>query len=193
MKTKWVLTQEAFDGLLAWLDPDRDIAGTKFLEINRRLITLLARRGCPVAEELADKTMDRVSRKVNEIAPTYEGDPAWYFCNVAQKVYWEWLERERRWKILIRMFDLHLLFSHTADADEVLHNCLDDCLQKLDGESRDQLLLYYKFDGRRKIETRKKMAEDLGVSAGALTTKAYRLRAGLEPCISNCSKGREDQ
>ena len=193
MKIKWVLTQESFDRLLAWLDPDREKASTAFLEISGKLTIFFARRGCPVAEELTDETMDRVSRRVEDIAPTYEGAPARYFYGVSQKVYWEWLEREKRWKRFIRMFDLRLLFYQTPDADESDLDCLDDCLQKLDAESRDELLLYYRFDGRGKIKTRKKMADDLGITPGALTTRVYRLRARLQPCIANCLKMREEE
>jgi len=38
MKKEWVLTQEAFDRLLGWLDPDRESAGEKYEAIRLRLI-----------------------------------------------------------------------------------------------------------------------------------------------------------
>ncbi|MEK6407791.1 MAG: hypothetical protein AABN34_12575 [Acidobacteriota bacterium] len=193
MKTKWVLTQEAFDRLLAWLDSDRENAGIRFLEISGKLTLFFARRGCPVAEELTDETMNRVSRRVEDIAPTYVGDQALYFHGVSQNVYWEWLEKEKRLKELRKRFDLRLLFSYKPAVDETIYECLDECLQKLDAKSREELLVYYRFNGRLKIETRKKMADDIGITPGALTTRVYRLRAELEPCITECSKTREDQ
>ena len=46
MNKDWFLTQEAFDALLAWLDPEREAAGRKYEEIRLRLIKLFTCRGC---------------------------------------------------------------------------------------------------------------------------------------------------
>jgi hypothetical protein len=35
---KWVLTREAFERLLAWLDPDRERAGQKYEKIRQKLV-----------------------------------------------------------------------------------------------------------------------------------------------------------
>jgi len=77
-KKDWLLTQEAFDNLLAWLDPDRERAGQKYEDIRFKLIRNFARRGCSIAEDLTDETINRVSRKALEIAQAYVGDPALY-------------------------------------------------------------------------------------------------------------------
>lgn len=55
-----------FEQLLAWLDEDRELAGKKYEEIRFRLINLFIARGCRISEELADKTIDRVARKVKD-------------------------------------------------------------------------------------------------------------------------------
>ncbi len=73
------LTQEIFEQLLAWLDEDRDRAGKKYEEIRFQLINLFIARSCRISEELADKTIDRVAKKVKDISDTYVGDPALYF------------------------------------------------------------------------------------------------------------------
>ena len=59
MKKGWVLTQELFDTLLDWLDPDRERAGHRYETIRLRLIKIFTSRGCPEAEELADETINR--------------------------------------------------------------------------------------------------------------------------------------
>ena len=73
------MTQESFDSLLAWLDADRERAGRRYEEIRRRLIKILACRGCHDPEDLADEAINRVAGKVGEVAKDYSGDPALYF------------------------------------------------------------------------------------------------------------------
>jgi hypothetical protein len=86
VKTEWVLSQEAFDSCLAWLDPDRERAGEKYEEIRRKLISDFVCRECIDPEGLADETIDRVIYDLPEIAGTYVGDPALYFYAVAQRL-----------------------------------------------------------------------------------------------------------
>ena len=45
MKKGWVLTQELFDTLLDWLDPDRERAGQKYETIRLKLIKIFTSRG----------------------------------------------------------------------------------------------------------------------------------------------------
>src|SRR5438093_11989261 len=87
------LKQDEFDQLLGWLDPDRERAGHLYEKIRWRLIAILASRGCSQAEELADETIDRVSRRVADIQATYVGDPAIYFLGVMNNVHHEYLKR----------------------------------------------------------------------------------------------------
>ena len=55
MNKDWVLSQESFDKLLAWLDPNREKAGIKYEQIRYRLIKIFAGRGSADAEDLADR------------------------------------------------------------------------------------------------------------------------------------------
>src|SRR5689334_16216090 len=83
-------SQEAFEKLLAWLDPDRDKAAEKYHRIHLRLVRILAAKGCAVAEDLADETFNVVASKGDEFFKTYDGDPALYCYAVARKLYLEW-------------------------------------------------------------------------------------------------------
>ena len=94
MKKNWVLSQESFDALLDWLDPDREVAGQKYEDIRQRLIRIFASRGCAAAEDLSDETINRVANKVREVRPTYVGNPALYFYAVGNKVHREYLRRK---------------------------------------------------------------------------------------------------
>jgi hypothetical protein len=67
-KKDWVVTQSAFDRMLAELDPDRERAGEKYEQIRQKLMKFFQWRGCSssAAEEHTDRTIDRVARKVEE-------------------------------------------------------------------------------------------------------------------------------
>src|SRR5687767_5895715 len=94
MKNQWVVTQQAFDRLLDWLDADRDSAGSKYERIRVRLIKIFTCRGCGEADDLADETINRVTAKLGDIVESYSGDPALYFYGVAQKVHLEYLRKK---------------------------------------------------------------------------------------------------
>src|SRR5215475_5235787 len=65
-KQKWSLTQTAFDGLLASLDSDRDIASDRYLRIRRDLVRLFEWRGCHAPDDYADETINRCARKIEQ-------------------------------------------------------------------------------------------------------------------------------
>ena len=82
-------TQEDFEKLWRWLDPDRDKAGEKYERIRRRLIAVFASRGCCDTEDLADKTINVVTSKIDWLVENYVGDPAPYFYAVAKNIFLE--------------------------------------------------------------------------------------------------------
>ena len=63
-KSRWALTQGAFDLLLAQLDADRQQAGTKYEALRRKLVKFFQWRGCSFSEDLADDTINRVARNL---------------------------------------------------------------------------------------------------------------------------------
>src|SRR5688572_10205931 len=94
-KNRQVLSQAEFDRLLTWFDIDRDKAGEKYESIRQALIELFDAWSCCGAEELADETINRVGTKLDEIVPTYSGDPALYFFGVAKMVHHEYFRVKR--------------------------------------------------------------------------------------------------
>src|ERR1051325_10973722 len=95
MKKDWELTEEAFEKFLFWLHPNREEAGRKYEGIRRHLIVILTCRGCAEAEELADETINRVIRRAQQMADTYQGEPAPYFITVAHNLYLEYVAKRR--------------------------------------------------------------------------------------------------
>lgn len=172
------LKQDEFDRLLCWLDSDRERAGVLYEKIRWRLVAILASRGCALAEELADETIDRVSRRVAEIERTYVGDPAIYFLGVMNNVHHEYLKRPTVPRVVPNQDDV--------EANEQLHLCLDRCLEKLTPHARQLIEQYYAEDKSARINLRRRIARDFGIAAGTLRLRALRIRAKLQECIQQC-------
>jgi hypothetical protein len=65
-RKKRELTPEAFTKLLAILDPDPETAGGKYEQLRRKLIKFFEWRGSFISDELADETLNRLARKIDE-------------------------------------------------------------------------------------------------------------------------------
>lgn len=172
------LKQEDFERLLRWLDSDPDRAGDLYEQIRWRLIAILASRGCRIPEELADETIDRVARRVADIRDSYIGDKGIYFLGVMNNVHHEYLKRP----VLRLAVEPH----EDVEAKERLHGCLDLCLDKLAPHSRRLIEGYYAQDKRAKIDARRSIAHELGISASNLRIRALRIREKLQTCIAQC-------
>ncbi|MGZ8844356.1 MAG: hypothetical protein ACXW18_11885 [Pyrinomonadaceae bacterium] len=189
MKKGWELTQDAFDKLLRWLDPDRERAAIKYEQIRTRLIKIFTCRGCVDAEELADETINRVASKIDEIAPNYEGDPTPYFYAVSQRVHQEYLR-----KCKMRQADVSpeaaadqpekITLSPTDDEAE--YECLERCMRDLPAANSKLVLEYYRHEKQAKIDHRKRLAEELGIGVNALRIRVHRIRHELEKCLNIC-------
>jgi hypothetical protein len=67
---------------------------------------------------------------------------------------------------------------------------LEKCLDQLLSEERELVVSYYQFDGAEKIEYRKRLAANLGLSGNSLRQKVARLRSRLAECVNDCQKSR---
>jgi RNA polymerase sigma factor (sigma-70 family) len=173
-----VLEQDEFDQLLDWLDPDPQQAGLTYEKIRRRLISILASRGCICAEELADEIIDRVARRVVDIRDAYVGEKAIYFLGVMNNVHHEYLKRPTMPRPPEPADD--------AEAKEKTHQCLERCLATLTNNSRQMIERYYAEDKQAKIDLRKRIAEEFGISPNTLRLRALRIREKLQACIEQC-------
>ena len=178
MNKNWVLTKEAFDSLLDWLGPNREVAGQKYEEIRRRLVTIFSCRGCGEPEDLADETINRVTSKLPVIKSGFVGDPGKYFYGVANKVHLEYRRRKP-------VPDLPPPASYDENIEKE-SECLERCMQNLSVENRTLLIEYYQDERQAKIDRRKRLAEQLGIAINALRIRAYRVRASLQECVANC-------
>ena len=65
-KKDWSITPAAFERLLQELDPAREAAAEKYELIRNKLMSFFRWRACPTPEEYADRTIDRVARRLEE-------------------------------------------------------------------------------------------------------------------------------
>ena len=195
-KKAWVLSSKAFETLLNWLDEGTDSSGQSYLEMRRRLVAYFDRKNCSTPEELADETLNRLARRLEEEGRIVCDAPAQYCYIVARFVLLEHL-RARKDEV-----PLHDLLRQTG-AEEVsavgaenetairerLMNCLETCTQKLELANRDLIIRYYYGEQRVKIENRRALAQQLGITVNALSIRACRIRDKLEACVRQCVAG----
>jgi DNA-directed RNA polymerase specialized sigma24 family protein len=193
LKKNWEQTPLSFRRLLAWLDEGADTGGERYLEVRRRLISYFARKQADAADELADETLNRVARRLEEEGSIPDA-PARYCYIVARYVFLESLRAHRR-RFEKPMDDGRRdipapLPDRERGMREVRLACLDRCLARLDADERDLILQYYQGEQREKIEQRRQLAARLQLTSNALAIRASRLRTHLESCVKRCSEQR---
>jgi len=187
LKQKWVLTPELFDGLLLWLDHDRERAGERYESIRSALIRRFQQLGCREAEELANETLDRVAKKLPTIVARYIGEREPYFFSIAYYVYREHLRKP----VVMSLGNIDFPHPNLPSTQEVFEKelldfCLRHCIEKLHPNSREMIRDYYRGEKRDKIRSRKRLAERLGIKLANLRLKAQRVRTDLKKCILDC-------
>lgn len=180
------IVKERFETLLRWLDPDRDTAGQIYLDIRLRMVKMFLARGCPCADDLADETMERVTKRCLDIVEDYEGDPIPYFYGVAHRVFLEDTRKPRHQELPA------VLVAPVEETDhrkrETKFECLKECLAKLPPIQRKLIVNYYDYSGskRSKIDRRKEINQDLGITPESMRIRIFRIRTVLASCIRTC-------
>jgi DNA-directed RNA polymerase specialized sigma24 family protein len=196
-KSEWRLSELAFRRLLDWIDEGLNSKGERYIELRRRLVAFFDRKNCAFPDDLADETLNRVARRLEETGSIEATVPARYCYIVARYVFLETLHQTRRDPVSLA--DLppdrrdQALASAQSDlsADDEISDvqrlaCLRSCLGKLDDEQREMICQYYQGEQRTKIENRRAIAVRLGLTMNALSIRACRVRARLEGCVAEC-------
>jgi len=178
---------ESFDEILDWLNPDRDVAGTIYVQLRQDLTKIFTWNRCPDPDGLTDDVFDRVAKKVHEVRQTYVGDPKLYFYGVARNLI---KEIPKKIKAQTSLQGTEPASDPRRETEQETANtredCLRSCLQKLSKEKRDLIVAYYARDKQAKIDHRTEMARRLGISVETLRVKAFRIRGSLEQCLERC-------
>jgi DNA-directed RNA polymerase specialized sigma24 family protein len=178
------LTSESLDALLAFLDPDRDRAGSQYEVIRRRLTRLFEWRGFGNAEDLADETINRVARRIQEGIEVRSTDPYGYFCGVAHLVSKEIARRVARERAALERDEWQPALPLDEPEEDDRLACLRHCLERLPDDQRLLVLRYHQEDDH--IRSRQMLSQELGVPMNALRIRVHRVRRKLEECVAKC-------
>jgi DNA-directed RNA polymerase specialized sigma24 family protein len=199
VREKRGLTQLAFSRLLEWLDDGVDSNGERYLDMRRRLASYFDRRNRLSPDELADETLNRIARTLEEAGVITIKPPARYCYVVARFVLLEDVRQRENTPIPLdepRSTDaLTGLGARLQEPQEALAlrelrlECLERCLQRLKPAQRELIVEYYRDSRRQKIERRRDMAQRLGITMNALGIRACRIRDTLEACVLGCCRG----
>ena len=194
-KRDWTLTPRAFRSLLDWLDAGSDSGGRTYLEMQRRLGAYFDRKNCAEPDKLADETLNRVARRIEEEGHIECESPAQYCYIVARFVFIETLrsrqkedaahDQIKRGSVLVS--SVELAPNPEKQEKEKLLQCLERCTDKLESRSRAIILRYYIGKEREKIEIRRALAAELGITMNAVSIRACRIRDKLEACVRECA------
>ncbi len=194
-KKDWALTSSAFQMLLHWLDEGAQSEGRKYLETRRRLVAYFDRKNCSTPDELADETLNRVARRLEEEGSIESEATARYCYIVARFVFMEHLRGAQRDGALIEEIRRQPQggaagATESGEENEVkekMLDCLERCTDKLEPPNREIITQYYTGKERVKIENRRALAEGLGITMNALSIRACRIRDRLEDCVRRCA------
>jgi DNA-directed RNA polymerase specialized sigma24 family protein len=185
LKKDWSLTQGALHRLLNWLDAGANSAGQSYLDMRRRLVAYFDRRNCLNPDELADETLTRISRRLDEEGITHSETPAKYCYISARHVFLESLRQSQKENLLIDQLKRQATALEPSEAEtkEKMLNCLERCSGQLDPQNRAIIARYYVGKERLKVENRRALAEKLNITMNALAIRACRIRDKLEVCV----------
>jgi DNA-directed RNA polymerase specialized sigma24 family protein len=184
VKRDWVLNEGALNKLLESMDADPQRAGEQYEHLRRSLIKYFDWRGSQQSEIDADKTIDRLARKLFE-GEAFE-DLYCYALGVARLVALESFRAQEKSQKIVE--ELSLL---TNDVEQVekpakRNDCFDACLENLPANNRELIVQYYQGDKGTKIDNRQRLAHQFGMPVGRLRIQAHRIREKLEACIQGC-------
>jgi DNA-directed RNA polymerase specialized sigma24 family protein len=193
LKPGWSPTQSAFRDFLNWLDEGIESSGEKYLEMHRRLVSYFSRKNCLSPDDLADETLTRVLRRLEEDGAVADMPAARYCYITAKFVFLEYLRRAEQRQISLDVlpgsrYPAASLMASCEPDDEVKTrakrlDCLEHCLLKLNPDHRELISEYYHGERQAKIERRRELAARLGLTMNALTIRACRIREKLEVCV----------
>jgi DNA-directed RNA polymerase specialized sigma24 family protein len=193
-KKDWKLTSRAFHRFLDWLDEGTNSEGQRYLEMRWRLVAYFDRKNCFGAEELADETLNRVARRLEEAGAIESDAPAKYCYITARFVFMEYLRETKKETLVLDGIRRQPRSNNPVvsevdngkEARETMLNCLDRCTGKLESSNREIIVCYYIGEERMKIENRRALAKELRITMNALSIRACRIRDKLEACVRQC-------
>jgi DNA-directed RNA polymerase specialized sigma24 family protein len=186
-------TPEAFVTFLTMLSPDPEIAGEKYEELRQQLINFFEWRGSFFSDKLADETLNRVMRKIDE-GQEIEKSILALCMGIARFVLMEHMRHPDNRRVEIEeLSELAAPPVHRQEDDDLWLICLRECLGSLPEEDRELIIEYYQEDKQAKVDSRRALASRLGISINALFSRARRIRDRLERSVTNSVERKQMQ
>lgn len=183
-------SEASFRRLLDWLDAGADSGGERYVEMRRRLSAYFDRKNCLTPDDLADETLNRIARRLEEEGSLEAGPPARYCYIVAKFVFLEYTREAKRVETAHPPGDSWTTESRGGksavdDEDDRQRRLshLDGCLEQLPPSDRELIVEYYGPGDNRTAARRRALAARLGLTPNALAIRACRIRATLERCV----------
>jgi len=186
----WTQTPDSLRNLLSWLDQGDDSKGEAYLEMRRRLVGYFDRKRCIAPDDLADETLTRIARTLDERGVITDMPPGRYCYTVARFVFLEYLRSDQRRQVSVDA-DPGVGHEGATSGDETpgrrdrLLDALERCMAELTGADRELIVEYYRGARGSTIEHRKRLAAERGMTPNALMIRACRIRGRLEACINH--------
>jgi DNA-directed RNA polymerase specialized sigma subunit len=186
-----------FEQFLLLLDTHREQAGEKYELLRRKLGVFFRARGHSNSDELADETIDRVVRRV---ADTEIADVVRFSLGVARRVSSE----HHRHPANLSLDEIHEPKS-PSDPNQALHEqeeerrreCLIKFINELEEQDRTIIQGWYLYTGSEKVKSKEALMRGVSASAGALRTRAFRIRQQLrervEEYLASVENRRQDR
>jgi hypothetical protein len=170
---------------LAWLDPNPERAATAYTLLQKRLRYFFEgwRDAAARAEELADLSIDRAIRKINEDRSVTSRVPASYVLSIARFVLMESRKVPRSFPLMVDPPDPR---GEANTRTEERTDCLMLCLSRLPKDEYDLIKKYHLYDGEDRMRARREATAAAGKSPGAIRVRVCRICKDLEHCIADC-------
>lgn len=183
-----------FERFLESLSPDAEEAGRRYVQIHERLVGYFKRRlvgffnmtGIFDPASAADETVERAAHRINRGAkvPNVER----YCLGVARYIAKEKRRGGLREYKAVEQFMADLAKDSIEQVERIQH-VLKPCFEQLEDEDRELLEVYCRIpEGQSAAEHRRRLAEKMGITVGALRIRVSRLRDRLDDCTRESSQ-----
>jgi len=174
--SRWQLTSEAFEALLSRLRVNGGPAAAGYEHLRWRLVAFFEKRGCLDATAHADETLDRVARRLQQGKAV--DNVVRFAYGVARRVVLESLRARGRAQAALAQPPVAPVTDRVTDDPRL--NLLQRQLEQMAPEVRGLLVEYYGNDWPSPRTNRRRLAERLGITYGALKARIHRARTQLE-------------
>ena len=189
MTKKTQITKDDFEALLNWLSNDDEEAANEYEKIRGGLVRYFRYKGCSYCDELADETINRVARKIEQLDLSTGSKKSTICYGFAYNVFREYLRDNENKNVQIEnettIEDKSKKYEVSVEKD---FDCLEKCLSKLDIKQKELLTTYFSKEKSEKIILRKKIADELGITPNALHVRVYRIKNIVKKCIEKCNE-----